>query len=103
MKYIVPESRMESLVMRYLDSKLKNLEEHKDSIAGAPANWWGLGSDEIFYMIPDSKGKQGFGISEEFHNTLKRFFGISNDDTQKYILRWARINLGVQPDFYEVA
>ena len=102
MKYILPQSRLEELIMKYLDAKLKNIEEHKSEIAGAPAHWWGVGLDEIFYVIPDSKGVNGLGISGEFVSSLERFFSIPFYEAQKYILRWAKNNLGIEPDFYQV-
>lgn len=101
MNYQISKSRMNNLVIKYLDLYLKNLVERRNSVAGIEVHYWSKGNEIIFEDIKD-KTKRGLGISEDMILELKYIFSLSSGEATSYILDWVRKNLSIQPDFIEM-
>ena len=93
MKYIISESRLDDIVMKFIDEKLKNLEVND-------YNYWAVGNEEIFYIFKEGN-KKGLGMSSKFINYIRKVFGLTYDDAQTYVMEWAKLHLGFKPDFIE--
>jgi uncharacterized metal-binding protein len=98
MKYIISESRFESLISNYLDDSLKNIESHIQEIEGEEYNWWGI-EDVPVFVLKNVYGKIGIAYDEQYVSSLCDLFGISENESKKYILQWINSTLNVHPDF----
>jgi hypothetical protein len=98
MKYIISESRMESLILNYLSSSLKNIESHTQEIEGEEYNWWGVGDTPMF-VLNNVYGIIGIAYDEQYVSSLCDLFGISENESKKYILEWINSKLDIHPEF----
>lgn len=101
MRYIISESRMDDLVMNYLDIKLKNLEEHVDAIGGGFHHWWGFGTVPLFMVVGDD-GK-GIEISNDITRNLQKLFNLSYNIAQGYVFSWFRKNIPLEIKYFRGA
>ena len=98
MKYIIFESRFESLISNYLDDSLKNIESRIQKIDGEEYNWWGTDETPVF-VLKDSEGELGIAYDEQYVSSLCNLFGISENESKKYILQWINSTLDIHPEF----
>ena len=98
MKYIISESRFESLISNYLDDSLKNIESHIQEIEGEEYNWWGADGTPVF-VLKNVYGKIGIAYDEQYVSSLCDLFGISENESKKYILEWINSRLDIHPEF----
>jgi len=98
MKYIISESRLESLILNYLSGSLKNIESHSEEIEGEEYNWWGVGDTPVF-VLKNVYGKIGITYDEQYVSSLCNLFGISEDEAKSYILKWVHSELDIHPEF----
>ena len=98
MKYVISESRFESLISNYLDDSLRNIESHTQEIEGEVYNWWGVGDTPMF-VLNRVHGKLGIAYDEQYVSSLSNLFGISENESKKYILEWIKSKLDIHPDF----
>ena len=98
MKYIITESRLESLILNYLDDSLKNIKSHSEEIDGEEYNWWGT-EDVPVFVLKDVEGELGIAYDTQYISSLSDFFNISENESKKYILQWINSTLNVHPDF----
>jgi hypothetical protein len=97
MKYIITESRMESLILNYLDDSLRNIESHSEEIDGEEYNWWGTEDTPVF-VLKDVEGELGIAYDEQYVSSLCDLFGISENESKKYILEWINSRLDIHPE-----
>ena len=98
MKYIISESRFESLILNYLNDSLKNIKSHSEEIEGEEYNWWGIGDVPVF-VLKNVKDKLGIAFDEQYVSSLCDLFGISENESKKYILEWINSKLDIHPEF----
>jgi hypothetical protein len=98
MKYIITESRLENLILDYLDDSFKNLESHTQEIEGEEYNWWGIEDVPVFVLKDNDLGKTGIVFDEQYISSMCDLFGISGDESKSYILKWIDSNLDIHPD-----
>jgi len=98
MKYIISESRFESLITNYLNDSLENIESHSEEIDGEEYNWWGIEETPVF-VLKDVEGELGIAYDEQYVSSLCYLFGISENESKKYILEWIKSKLDIHPDF----
>jgi len=98
MKYIISESRFESLISNYLDDSLKNIESRIQKIEGEEYNWWGTDETPVF-VLTDVEGELGIAYDEQYVSSLCNLFGISENESKKYILQWINSTLDIHPEF----
>ena len=97
MKYIISESRLESLILNYLDDSLENIKSHSEEIDGEEYNWWGT-EDVPVFVLKDTDGELGIAFDEQYVSSLCDFFGISENESKKYILQWINSRLDIHPE-----
>jgi hypothetical protein len=95
MKYIITESRLEQLVMNYLDSSIKNVKEVYHEEDGDEYVGWEINGEVVFAIL---KNENKLGILDTFFDTLQNLFGLSKEQSEEYLLKWIEQNLGVVPD-----
>jgi hypothetical protein len=98
MKYIISESRLGSLILNYLDDSLKNIESYSEEIDDEEYNWWGTEDTPVF-VLKDVEGELGIAYDEQYVSSLCDLFGISENESKKYILEWINSRLDIHPDF----
>ena len=98
MKYIITESRLESLILNYLSGSLKNIESHSEEIDGEEYNWWGTEGTPVF-VLKNVYGIIGIAFDEQYVSSLCYLFGISENESKKYILQWINSTLDIHPHF----
>jgi uncharacterized metal-binding protein len=98
MKYIITESRLESLILNYLSGSLKNIKSHSHEIDGEEYNWWGIDGIVVF-VLKNVYGKIGIAYDEQYVSSLCNLFGISEDEAKSYILKWVHSELDIHPEF----
>jgi hypothetical protein len=99
MKYIISESRFESLISNYLNDSLKNIKSYTQEIDGEEYTWWGIEEDIPVFVLKDDEGKVGIAFDEQYVSSLSNLFGISEDDAKSYVLRWVNSVLDIHPEF----
>jgi len=98
MKYIITESRLENLILNYLNDSLENIESHTQEIDGEEYNWWGIEDTPVF-VLKNVYGIIGIAFDEQYVSSLCDLFGISEDEAKSYILKWINSELDVHPEF----
>jgi hypothetical protein len=98
MKYIITESRMQSLILNYLSGSLKNIESYSEEIDGEKYNWWGTEGTPVF-VLKNVYGIIGIAFDEQYVSSLCDLFGISENESKKYILEWINSKLDIHPEF----
>ncbi len=98
MKYIISESRFESLITNYLNDSLENIESHSQEIEGEEYTWWGI-EDAPVFVLKDVYGKIGIAFDEQYVSSMSDLFGISEHEVKTYILRWINSVLDIHPEF----
>lgn len=98
MKYIISESRLDSLIMNFLDDQFKGIEKHESEKGGSTYTWWGKGTDALIDMSSDDEGVMGFGFNSDVYEGLKRTFNLTWLETDKYLTMWVTKNLGISPE-----
>ena len=98
MKYIITESRLESLILNYLNDSLENIESHSHEFDGEEYNWWGTEGTPVF-VLKNVYGIIGIAFDEQYVSSLCDFFGISENESKKYILQWINSKLDIHPEF----
>ena len=98
MKYIITESRFESLIINYLDDSLKNIKSQSEEIDGEEYNWWGIGDVPVF-VHKNVKDKLGIAFDEQYVSSMCDLFGISDYEVKTFILRWINSELDIHPEF----
>jgi len=98
MKYIISESRFESLILNYLNDSLKNIKSHSEEIDGEEYNWWGADGTPVF-VLKHVKDKLGIAFDEQYVSSMCDLFGISDYEVKTYILRWINSELDIHPEF----
>ena len=99
MKYIISESRFESLISNYLNDSLKNIKSYTQEIDGEEYTWWGIEEDVPVFVLRDDEGKVGIAFDEQYVSSLSNLFGISENESKKYILEWIKSKLDIHPEF----
>jgi hypothetical protein len=69
MKYIISESRLESLILKYLDDSLRNIKSHFEEIDGEEYNWWGTEDTPVF-VLKETDGELGIAFDEQYVSSL---------------------------------
>ena len=98
MKYIITESRLESLILNYLNDSLENIKSHIEDIDGEEYNWWGIEDTPVF-VLKHVKDKLGIAFDEQYVSLMCDLFGISDYEVKTYILRWINSELDIHPEF----
>ena len=97
MKYIIRESRLDSLIMKYLDDQFDGMTKHVENIGGGMYQWWGIGN---YGMLETSTydGMVRVGVYEPIWEGLRGTFSLSRTQTDDYITMWVEKNLELYPD-----
>ena len=98
MKYIISESRLEKVIVNYLNHSLDKIESHTQEIDGEEYNWYGIGDVPVF-VLKNVYGKIGIAYDEQYVSSLCYLFGISENESKKYILLWINSTLDIHPEF----
>ena len=98
MKYIITESRMESLINNYLTNSLKNIESYSEEIDGEDYDWWGTKEEPVF-VLKNVYGKIGIAFDTQYISSLSNLFNISEYESKTYLLKWINTNMDIHPDF----
>jgi hypothetical protein len=95
MKYIISESKLEKLIMNYLDSSIQQVEEVYHIEDGDEYVGWKI-NDEVVFAIEKSSNK--LGILDTFFSTLQGLVGLTQEQCEEYLLKWIKENLGIVPN-----
>ena len=98
MKYIISESRLESLILKYLDDSLENIKSHSEEIDGEEYNWWGT-EDVPVFVLKETDGELGIAYDTQYISSLSDFFNMSEYESKTYLLKWINTNMDIHPDF----
>jgi uncharacterized metal-binding protein len=98
MKYIITESRMESLINNYLTNSLENIESYSEEIDGEDYDWWGTKEEPVF-VLKNVYGKIGIAFDTQYISSLSNLFNISEHESKTYLLKWINTNMDIHPDF----
>ena len=98
MKYIISESRLESLILNYLDDSLRNIKSHLEEIDGEEYNWWAIEDGPVF-VLKNVYGKIGIAFDTQYISSLSDFFNMSEYESKTYLLKWINTNMDIHPDF----
>ena len=98
MKYIISESRLESLITNYLNDSLNNIESHTQEIEGEEYTWWGTKEEPVF-VLKNVYGKIGIAFDTQYISSLSNLFNISEHESKTYLLKWINTNMDIHPDF----
>ena len=98
MKYIITESRLESLILKYLDDSLENIKSHSEEIDGEEYNWWAI-EDVPVFVLKNVYGKIGIAFDTQYISSLSDFFNMSEYESKTYLLKWINTNMDIHPDF----
>ena len=98
MKYIITESRLESLILKYLDDSLRNIKSHFEEIDGEEYNWWDT-EDVPVFVLKNVYGKIGIAFDTQYISSLSDFFNMSEYESKTYLLKWINTNMDIHPDF----
>ena len=98
MKYIITESRLESLILNYLDDSLRNIKSHSEEIDGEEYNWWDT-EDVPVFVLKNVYGKIGIAFDTQYISSLSDFFNMSEYESKTYLLKWINTNMDIHPDF----
>lgn len=98
MKYIITESRLESLILNYLDDSLRNIKSHSEEIDGEEYNWWDIEGVPVF-VLKNVYGKIGIAFDTQYISSLSDFFNMSEYESKTYLLKWINTNMDIHPDF----
>ena len=92
MKYIVPESKLDKIIFKYLDLNLKGLEKRK------PKYYEG-----IMFAYPDEEygilGYENNGSLYIYHELIDEIsfsFGLNQSDSKSVITRWVSDRLQLE-------
>ena len=96
MKYIITESRLESLILNYLDDSLRNIKSRFEEIDGEEYNWWGT-EDVPVFVLKDVEGELGIAYDTQYISSLSDFFNISENESKTYLLKWINTNMDIHP------
>jgi hypothetical protein len=98
MKYIITESRLESLIFKYLDNKLNGIELKK-----------GRYSDIVFAFPNEQYGLLGYMnyghlyIFLDLRNDIKSFFSITSDEAEDLIGKYVESKFNLMVKYKSVA
>lgn len=100
MKYIISESRLEDLVISFIDDNVRGLEHHvsddiPNSSFGEKTWWWGIDDEELFIANFDPFTTI-VGIRLHLFNLVQNMFSISHDETFEYFGKWIKQRLGIE-------
>ena len=100
MKYIISESRLEDLVISFIDDNVRGLEHHVSEGSvydglGEVRWWWGIGEEELFYAYLEPNNII-VGIRHHLFNLVQNMFSISQDETFEYFGKWIKKRLGIE-------
>lgn len=95
MKIIISESRLDSLIMKYLDDQFDGMTKHV--IGGGMYEWWGVGDDCLIEKQVND-GVVEVGVSHEIWEGLTDLFSLTPTQADEYILEWLGKNLKIFPD-----
>jgi hypothetical protein len=98
MKYIISESRLEKVILNYLNQSLDKIKSHTQEIDGEEYNWYGIGDVPVF-VLKNVYGKIGIAFDEQYVSSLCDLFGISEHESKTHILRWINSELDIHPEF----
>ena len=98
MKYIITESRLESLILNYLDDSLRNIKSRFEEIDGEEYNWWAI-EDVPVFVLKNVYGKIGIAFDTQYISSLSDFFNMSEYESKTYLLKWINTNMDIHPDF----
>jgi len=86
------------LILNYLSGSLKNIKSHSHEIDGEEYNWWGIDGIVVF-VLKNVDGEIGIAYDEQYVSSLCNLFGISENESKKYILQWINSELDIHPEF----
>jgi len=92
MKYIIPESKLDKIVFRYLDNILKNLEKRKPKYFKGYV--FAYPNEEFGILGWDTDGT--LYIYEELIDEISNGFGLNRNDSKSIISRWASDRLQLE-------
>ena len=101
MKYIINESRLDEVIMNYLDSIFFGMKEHHEKIGYGIYQWWGNGDYWMMYIDKTYDADDAVlsvGINDSVWSGLVAMFNLSPVQTEQYLKRWIRENLEINPD-----
>jgi hypothetical protein len=97
MKYIITESRMESLINNYLTDSLKDIESHSEEIDEEDYTWWGTKEEPVFVLKMANNGKLEIAFDTKYISSLSDLFNISEYESKTYLLKWINTNMDIHP------
>jgi hypothetical protein len=98
MKYQINESRLDEVIMSYLDSVLFGIEEKYNYIGGGMYQFWGKGNYEMIYVDESNDNMLSMGINNSIWGGLRRMFNLTPTQTDEYFIKWIEENLGLNPE-----
>jgi hypothetical protein len=93
MKYIITESRLETVILKYIDNQdlLVNIKNENDSVTVFFSDHRSLNSTEIIFFGQNNK----CNITKGFVTEIANFFSMDSSDAVNYIVKWVENKLQV--------
>lgn len=97
MKYQIQQSRLDKVVMTYLDSIFSGVEEHTENIGDIIYRWWGKDDKEMMDISTSLINEEYIvlGIYETIYDGLKSMFNLNKAEADGYFLWWFEKNIGI--------
>jgi len=97
MIYQINKSRLDEVIMNYLDSVFFGMEEHHYAIGKAIYHWWGIGNHEMIDIDNSHDDVFAMGIEDSIWQGVRGMFNLAPIQTDEYFMRWIQKNLELFP------
>jgi hypothetical protein len=98
MKYQINKSRLDEIIMYYLDTVFSGIEEHLDDEPEEIIQWWGVGDERVLEVEnTDDEEELVMGVLFYIWDGLKTMFNLTPTQTDEYIMIWIHKRLGLSP------
>jgi hypothetical protein len=98
MKYQINKSRLDELVMYYLDEVFSGIEEHLDDEPEEIIQWWGVGDERVLEVEnTDDEEELVMGVSFSIWDGVENMFSLTHTQVEEYMLMWIQTRLGLYP------
>lgn len=95
MNYSITESRLNQIIDKFITDKVGVLKKHSRVKSSVDYYWWTDKYDNgVFEVSGDYM--ESLGVYDKLWVSVKEFFILSDDETDKSFLRWAYHHMGME-------
>lgn len=90
MKFVIPESRLENIAMKYLDYAFEGLHEVNSKIF-PKFRFWKIGGKVVMQMDTHIR----LWVRYDIWDRISDMFSLDYDEAQELIKKWVKLNMGL--------